>query len=105
MFPPATLSRAVDNKLGPPPPTPLGITPLSPNFPGNVAANIPAEVLAKWPETVAMMISNSTSPETSSALTTLGDHLGANQWIEAAHVWYGSTLRTHPYYEALSPYF
>jgi len=63
---------------------------MSPNFPDNVATNVPAEVLAKWAETVAMMISNSASPETSAALTALGDHLSANQWIEAAHAWYGS---------------
>ena len=27
--------------------------------------------------------------ETLAALTALGDHLSANQWIEAAHAWYG----------------
>lgn len=91
MLPPAPLSRAVDNKLAPPPPPPLGVTPISPHFPGNVQNNIPVEVLVKWSETVAMMISNSTSPETSTALTVIGDHLSANQWIEAAHIWYGPT--------------
>ena len=91
MLPPAPLSRAVDNKLALPLPPPSGVTPISPNFLGNVATNVPVEVLAKWSETVAMMISNSTSPETSSALTAIGDHLSANHWIEAAHVWYGLT--------------
>ena len=38
-----------------------------------------------------MMMSSPVSPETSTALTALGDHLSANQWIEAAHAWYGST--------------
>ena len=89
MLPPAPLSRAVENKLAPPPPPSLGATPISPNFLGNVPTNVPVEVLARWTETVAMMISNSTSPETSTALTAIGDHLSANQWIEAAHVWYG----------------
>ena len=91
MLPPASLSQAVENMLAPPPPTPLGVTPISPNFPGNVPTNVPPEVLASWPETVAMMISDSASPETA-ALTALGDHLIANKWIEAAHVWYGVTL-------------
>ena len=97
MLPPAPLSRTVNNNLVPPPPTPLGVTPVSPNFPGNVPKNVPAEVLAKWAETIAMMISNSASPETSAALTTLGDHLSVNQWIEAAHAWYGSNSCIHLY--------
>lgn len=64
------------------------ITPMSPNFPAPaVAGNIPPDVLAKWQETVAMMISNPLSPDTSSALTALGDYLITNQWIEAAHAW------------------
>ena len=88
MLPPAPLSRPADNKLTHPPPTPLGTTPMSSSFPGNAPANIPAEVLAKWPETVAMMMHNLTSSETSSALSAIGDHLSANQWIEAAHIWY-----------------
>lgn len=88
MLPPAPLSRTADNKLTHPPPTPLGTTPMSSSFPGNAPTNIPVEVLAKWPETVAMMIHNSTSSETSSALSAIGDHLSANQWIEAAHICY-----------------
>jgi hypothetical protein len=89
MLPPTALSRSVDSKLAPP--TPLGVTPKSPGFSSNVPTNVSVDVLAKWPETVAMMISNSTSPETSAALTAIGDQLGANHWIEAAHVWYGLT--------------
>ena len=91
MLPPATLTRPVDNKLAPPLSVPLGVTPVSPNFPGNAPTNIPVDVLAKWSETVAMIISGSPSPETSAALTAIGDQLSANQWIEAAHVWYGPT--------------
>jgi hypothetical protein len=98
MLPPAPLSRVVDNKLAPPPSTPLGVTPMSLNFPSNLPTNIPAEALAKWAETVSMMISHPVSLETSAALTALGDHLNANQWIEAAHAWYGSTSRVHPHY-------
>jgi COPII coat assembly protein SEC16 len=100
MLPPAPLSRAVDSKLAPAPPTSLGVTPITPSFPSNVPTNIPMEVLVKWSETVAMMISNSTSPETSTALTAIGDHLSANQWMEAAHVWYGSTSRPHLHHES-----
>ena len=100
ILPPAPLSRTVDNKLAPPPPPPLGVTPTSPLFPGSAPTNVPVEVLAKWSETVAMMISNSTSPETSAALTTIGDQLNANQWIEAAHVWYGSASRPHLHYQS-----
>ena len=106
MLPPAPLSRVVDNKLAPPPLTPLGVTPTSPHFPTSVPTNVPVEVLAKWAETVAMMISNSAPPETSAALTALGDHLSANQWIEAAHVWYGSisfiVYITSPYIHVFS---
>ena len=110
MLPPPSLLRAVDNKLAPPP-APPGVTPISPNFPGNVATNVPAEVLARWAETVAMMISSSASPETSAALTALGDHLSANQWIEAAHAWYVSIScvacvtnpHTHVFSYLLSP--
>lgn len=91
MLPPPSLSRVVDNKLAPPPPIPIGVTPTSPHFTGNASANVPVEVLAKWAETVAMMISNPVSPETSAALTALGDHLSVNHWIEAAHAWYGPT--------------
>jgi len=105
MLPPAPLSRVVDNKLAPPPSTPLGVTPTSPHFAANLPTNVPVEVLARWAETVAMMISNPASPETSAALTALGDHLSANQWIEAAHAWYGFTLHIHPHYRYLHVHF
>jgi len=98
MLPPAPLSRVVDNKLAPPPSTPLGVTPTSPHFAVNLPTNVPAEVLARWAETVAMMLSNPASPETPAALTALGDHLSANQWTEAAHTWYRFTLQIHLYY-------
>ncbi|KAF5380963.1 hypothetical protein D9615_003970 [Tricholomella constricta] len=64
------------------------LTPRTPNFavlPAQ-AASIPAETLSKWAETVAMMLSNPLSPETSAALTAMGDHLAANQLFEAAHI-------------------
>ena len=71
------------------PPVPnASISPLSPNFPGATpSAVIPADVLSKWAETAAMIISNPMTPEASAALTALGDQLQANGWFEAAHVW------------------
>ncbi len=62
---------------------------MSPNFPKVIQMSpIPTEILSKWTETVAMMITSPLSMETSSALTTLGDQLAANKWVEAAHSWY-----------------
>ena len=107
MLPPAPLSRAADKlaPLAPPPSTPLAFTPTSPHFAANLPTNVPVDVLARWAETVAMMISNPASPETPAAMTALGDHLSANQWIEAAHAWYGSTSRICPRYEFLCAHF
>jgi len=74
------------------PPVPLAapaMTPRTPNFPTMVSTvHIPAETLAKWPETAAMIIASPLTPEVSGALTALGDQLQANNWVEAAHVWY-----------------
>lgn len=71
------------------------ISPLSPNFPGAApSAVISADVLSKWAETAAMIISNPMTPEASSALTALGDQLQANGWYEAAHIWYASRKAT-----------
>ncbi|KAF8628402.1 hypothetical protein AX15_003926 [Amanita polypyramis BW_CC] len=65
------------------------VTPRTPNFqPPAPPANIPSETLTKWAEIVAMMVSSTISPDTSSALTALGDQLLANQYIEAAHACY-----------------
>ncbi|OCH94992.1 hypothetical protein OBBRIDRAFT_788730 [Obba rivulosa] len=65
------------------------VTPVSPNFPSPAPAmEIPADVLAKWADTAAMMISNPMTAESVAALTALGDQLAANQWSEAAHACY-----------------
>ncbi|KAF8636665.1 hypothetical protein AX17_003471 [Amanita inopinata Kibby_2008] len=64
-------------------------TPRTPGFsPPAPLANVPPEALVKWAEIVAMMISGTITPDTSSALTTLGDQLIASHYIEAAHVCY-----------------
>jgi hypothetical protein len=64
------------------------ITPMSPNFPPpTITANIPVESLTKWPETAAVMVSSPMVPDTSAALTALGDYLVSNGWVEAAHAW------------------
>ncbi len=66
------------------------MTPMTPNFtvPQVAAGSIPTDCLSKWAETVSMMLSPSINSDTSSALLAFGDHLLANQWVEAAHVWY-----------------
>lgn len=64
------------------------ITPMSPNFPPPaITANIPVESLSKWPETAAVMVCSPMVPDTSAALTALGDYLISNRWVEAAHAW------------------
>ncbi len=73
------------------------MTPRTPNFAVlQPPLNIPPENLAKWAETVAMMISSPFTPtsETSGALVALGDQLMANDWTEAAHVWFVALIRT-----------
>ncbi|EMD38408.1 hypothetical protein CERSUDRAFT_82659 [Gelatoporia subvermispora B] len=65
------------------------VTPVSPNFPAPAPPmDIPSEILAKWADTAAMMLSNPTSSESVAALTALGDQLAANKWCEAAHACY-----------------
>ncbi|KII88484.1 hypothetical protein PLICRDRAFT_60522, partial [Plicaturopsis crispa FD-325 SS-3] len=88
LIPPNLLSKPQNGTLQIPA-VPTHLTPVSPSFPAPaMTASIPVESLAKWPETVAMMLSSPMTPETSAALTTLGDYLAANQWTEAAHVCY-----------------
>lgn len=74
------------------PPTPIShLTPLTPNFPSpELAGKVPPEALNKWQEYAAMLYSGQMGMESSAALTTLGDYLRKNGWIEAAHCWYGS---------------
>lgn len=70
---------------------------------------LPPSTLAKWQETVGMIVANRTAGD-SAALTSLGDALAANGWTDAAHVWYvcraawllmGANLRLRSY--LLSP--
>ncbi|KAL0581708.1 hypothetical protein V5O48_000290 [Marasmius crinis-equi] len=72
-------------------------TPMTPNFAAPApAANIPQESLAKWAEMVAMVICGAMTPESSSALTALGDQLSGNGWVEAGHVCYLLSPQTSP---------
>uniref|UniRef100_A0A8H7Y1B2 Protein transport protein sec16 n=1 Tax=Psilocybe cubensis TaxID=181762 RepID=A0A8H7Y1B2_PSICU len=63
------------------------ITPRTPNFPV-LQQNLPAEALSNWAQTAAMIISSPLTPETSGALTALGDQLLSHNWVEAAHSCY-----------------
>ncbi|KAF9264646.1 hypothetical protein L218DRAFT_862380 [Marasmius fiardii PR-910] len=79
-------------------------TPMTPNFVlPPPAANIPPESLCKWAEMVAMMLSGTMNPETSSALTALGDQLSGNQWVEAGHVCYLLSPQTSPIGGMITP--
>lgn len=72
------------------------MTPRTPNFGlPTVATSIPIESLSQWAEAAAMMVSSPLSPETSAALTALGDQLVANHMYEAAHIWYVKILLYH----------
>ncbi|KAH8913773.1 hypothetical protein BT69DRAFT_1344126 [Atractiella rhizophila] len=65
-------------------------TPMSSNFPDlSLYSNISNDVLDKWRETAAMIISNQPNGD-SATLTALGDTLGNNGWNDAAHVWFVS---------------
>ncbi|KAI0322240.1 Sec23-binding domain of Sec16-domain-containing protein [Amylostereum chailletii] len=82
---PTTLAKLTDGLRPAIPhtaPTSPNLHALSPPSPVSV------ETLAKWPETVAMMLGGPSQAECSTALLSLGDCLLANQWPEAAHVCY-----------------
>ena len=98
LAPPALLQRPAG--ILPTLPVSAAMTPRTPNFAAlQPPLNIPLENLAKWAETVAMMISSPFTPtsETSGALVALGDQLMANDWTEAAHVWFVVLIRTDVY--------
>lgn len=88
LLPPKNLAKVGEsvNLLAPPS---IQATPISPNFPKPaLAAHIPSEVLSKWAETAATIVSNATgNGEEWASLTALGDYLISNGWVEAAHVW------------------
>ncbi|KAK0210780.1 Sec23-binding domain of Sec16-domain-containing protein [Desarmillaria ectypa] len=97
MIPQNLLSRATGHVSLPVPALPQ-MTPMTPNFtvPQVAAGSIPTDCLSKWAETVSMMLSPSINSDTSSALLAFGDHLLANQWVEAAHVCYLLSSQTPP---------
>ncbi|THG99767.1 hypothetical protein EW026_g2634 [Hermanssonia centrifuga] len=96
LLPPKPLT-SLTHTLQVPTTTSAALTPMSPNFPKVIQMSpIPTEILSKWTETVAMMITSPLSMETSSALTTLGDQLAANKWVEAAHSCYLLSPQTSP---------
>ncbi|KAG6866929.1 hypothetical protein C0991_003845 [Blastosporella zonata] len=74
------------------------LTPRTPNFASVPVqgTTLPPQALAKWTETVAMILSSPLSPENSATLTALGDQLAANQLVEAAHVCYLLAPQTSP---------
>ncbi|KAF5365767.1 hypothetical protein D9758_003329 [Tetrapyrgos nigripes] len=74
----------------------LPSTPMTPSFASASSTKIPAESLSQWAETVAMILSGTMSSENSNAITALGDHLAANNWIEAAHACYLLAPQTSP---------
>ncbi|EIN07345.1 hypothetical protein PUNSTDRAFT_105006 [Punctularia strigosozonata HHB-11173 SS5] len=99
LLPPKLLTRTLGQTLtaGPlqVPPIAHG-TPISPNFPHpEKTARVPAESLAKWPETAAMLASSPMTPDSAAALVALGDYLMSNDWIEAAHACYLLSSQAH----------
>ncbi|KAI5122954.1 hypothetical protein M0805_006834 [Coniferiporia weirii] len=96
LFPTKSLQAGPTSLLQPPTPMNL-MTPLSPNFPPpSLAANIPPEILSQWQEYAVMLFSGQMGAESSSALTTLGDYLLSNDWIEAAHCCYLLSPQSSP---------
>ncbi|KAF7976320.1 hypothetical protein HWV62_7038 [Athelia sp. TMB] len=94
--PPSQLSKGIGG-LQVPAPAMTHITPMSPHFPAaTAAAGIPTESLSKWPEAAAAMIMSPMTPDTSSALTALGDYLISNGWVEGAHACYLLSPITSP---------
>ncbi|KAG5638379.1 hypothetical protein H0H81_000390 [Sphagnurus paluster] len=82
------------------PPRASRLTPRTPSFAGGApvpASGIPPEALGNWAETVAMMLSNPLSQETSAAISALGDNLAASQMFEAAHICYILAPQTSPW--------
>ncbi|TBU65725.1 Sec23-binding domain of Sec16-domain-containing protein [Dichomitus squalens] len=95
VHPSSLLQHGQTNTLQIPQPQ-LNITPMTPNFPTAVTLNISQEVLASWAKTAAMILSYPLTPESSQALTALGDQLVVHQWIEAAHACYLLSPQTSP---------
>src|SRR5258708_28727786 len=87
---PTLLTRSA-GMLQPLAPSLSAVTPRTPKFTSmQPVLNLLPEKLSNWAETVAMMTSSpfTPSPEMNGALVALGDQLMANNWTEAAHVWW-----------------
>ncbi|KAH7889677.1 Sec23-binding domain of Sec16-domain-containing protein [Phlebopus sp. FC_14] len=93
LMPINSLSKATTG-VPTPVPTFTHVTPMSPNFPSVVAAQIPTESLSKWPEIVATMVTSPMTPDWSATLTALGDCLATHSLMEGAHVCYLLSLQT-----------
>ena len=81
------------------PPTPLSnLTPMTPSFPipNHVAPSVPPELFTNWQEYAVMLYSGQMMPDSSAALTALGDYLINNDWIEAGHCCYLLSPKTSP---------
>ena len=87
VHPSSLLQHVQSNTLQIPQPQ-LSVTPMTPNFPTAQPLDISQEVLATWAKTASMILSNPPTPDSSQALTALGDQLAIHQWTEAAHAWY-----------------
>ncbi|KAJ3551916.1 hypothetical protein NM688_g4435 [Phlebia brevispora] len=95
LLPPKPLTSMT--QLNPLAPVASTVTPMTASFPPPFQTSpVPTEILKKWTETAAMMISSPMTAETSSALTALGDQLLANNWVEAAHACYLLSPQTSP---------
>ncbi|KAI0748222.1 Sec23-binding domain of Sec16-domain-containing protein [Daedaleopsis nitida] len=92
---PKSLLQHGPNNLQIPQPQ-LSVTPMTPSFPVIQPLNVSQEVLASWATTAAMILSNPSTPESSSALSALGDQLAVHQWTEAAHACYLLSPQTSP---------
>ncbi|KAH9951938.1 Sec23-binding domain of Sec16-domain-containing protein [Amylocystis lapponica] len=98
LLPPKPLTAHIGAQtLQLPSPSTSSVTPISPNFTSLAETmDIPPEVLARWADTAAMIVSSPMTMETSSTLTALGDQLAGNRWFEAAHACYLLAPQTSP---------
>lgn len=108
LVPKQALSRPGGGLMPPAPGMGAGgpsLTPRTPGFPAAIL-NLPApESLAKWRDTIAMMLPSTApaAPDTSLTLTALGDQLATYNWMEAAHVCYLLSPQTSPVGASGSP--
>lgn len=72
-------------------------TPISAGFVNSaLTQDAPEAILEQWQETAAMIVANRFLGDSPAmTLSALGDTLLANDWIDAAHVWYVFTFSFH----------